>query len=270
MSDIEARIREEAKKVLESGEVSVVIGWGAGSVVFKTTPVFVEKPEDADALVWNPACVNNLAVYLPKMAKDKKVGIVAKPCDIRSIIALIQERQLKRENVFIIGLGCHGVVDAQNLDDWDFHLQEVTAIEWTSDGLKVSTEDTAYTVKRSDCLRDMCQVCTKRAPAIYDVVLGDALEPDAGVAWLCRSFLRRGANTGASSSRNVSGATPAGRFAQAATAAVVSPTAPTPGGRRRRRPLTRHGCFTRPGRCILRAGVSAAASANAFARWTSP
>ena len=79
MSDIETKIREAAKNALESGDVKLVIGWGAGSVPFKTTPVFIEKPEDVDKLVWNPACVNNLAVYLPKMAKDCKVGIVAKP-----------------------------------------------------------------------------------------------------------------------------------------------------------------------------------------------
>ena len=108
-----------------------VIGWGAGSVPFKTTPVFIDKPEDVDKLVWNPACVNNLAVYLPKMAKDAKVGIVAKPCDIRSIVTLIQERQVKRENIFIIGLGCGGVVDAFNLDSEDFHLMEVKSLDWT-------------------------------------------------------------------------------------------------------------------------------------------
>ncbi len=108
MPDIQDKIREEAKKALESGEVGVVIGWGAGSVPFKTTPVFIDKPEDAEKLVWNPACVNNLAVYLPKMARDRKVGVVAKPCDIRSIVTLIREKQLKRENVFIIGIGCGG------------------------------------------------------------------------------------------------------------------------------------------------------------------
>ena len=79
MSDIENKIKEEARKVLESGDVSVVLGWGTGSVPFKTTPEFIEKAEDADRLVWNPACVNNLAVYLPRIPKDRKVGIVARP-----------------------------------------------------------------------------------------------------------------------------------------------------------------------------------------------
>ncbi|MCX8052479.1 MAG: Coenzyme F420 hydrogenase/dehydrogenase, beta subunit C-terminal domain [Armatimonadetes bacterium] len=177
MSEIETRIREEARKALESGAAEVIVGWGAGSVPFRTTPVFITKPEDVDKLVWNPACVNNLAVYLPRMAKDKKVGIVAKPCDIRSIVALIQENQVKRENLFIIGLGCGGVVDAANLEDQDFRLQDVTAIEWVADGLRVTTVSGEHLLSCSDCLRDMCLLCTKREPAIYDVKLGEAVPP---------------------------------------------------------------------------------------------
>ena len=182
MSDIQNKIREEAKKALESGAASVVIGWGAGSAPFKTTPVFIEKPEDVDRLVWNPACVNNLALYLPKMAKDQKIGIVAKPCDIRSIVALIKERQVQRENLFIIGLGCGGVVDAFNLDKGDFHLRDVTAVAWESDGLKVFTTISEFMVPRSDCLREMCTVCTKRTPAISDVELGEALPAEKSAA----------------------------------------------------------------------------------------
>lgn len=155
MSDIQNKIQEEAKKALESGEVGLVIGWGKGSVPFKTTPVFVEKPEDAGKLVWNPACVNNLAVYLPKMARDRKVGVVAKPCDIRSIVTLIREKQLKRENVFIIGLGCGGVIDAAKLQ-----------------GLSASTE--IPDVAPAELLRDQCKVCDSRNPSVSDVALGEA------------------------------------------------------------------------------------------------
>ncbi len=152
MSDIQSKIQEEARKALESGEVKLVIGWGEGSVPFKTTPVFIDKPEDTQKLVWNQFCVNNLAVYLPKLARDQKVAVVAKPCDIRGIVALIQEKQLKRENVFVIGLGCGGVVDATGPDE--------------------------------SAPRQMCLVCDKREPAISDVALGEAtplVEPRAPI-----------------------------------------------------------------------------------------
>ena len=178
MDDVQSRIREEARKVLESGQVSLVLGWGKGSTPFKTTPVFIEKPEDVDRLVWNPACVNNLSVYLPKLTKDKKVAVVAKPCDIRSLITLIQERQVSRDNVYIIGLGCGGVVDVFNLDEQDFHIQDVTGLDWDSGKLKVTAGSSEYVLDCSTCLRDMCLICTKRSPAIFDVELGEAVLPE--------------------------------------------------------------------------------------------
>lgn len=178
MSEIESQIREAARKALDAGEVSVVIGWGAGSVPFKTTPVFVRTANEVDKLVWNPACVNNLAVYLPRMARDGRVAIVAKPCDIRSMVGLFQEKQVERERVHIIGLGCGGVVDAFNLESEDFRPQDVQELEWDNARLKVVTRSGSYTVERSDCLREMCKVCDKREPAIYDEKFGEAVAPE--------------------------------------------------------------------------------------------
>lgn len=175
MSEIQDKIREEARKALESGEVGVVIGWGAGSVPFKTTPVFVDKPEDVEKLVWNPACTNNLAVYLPKMARNRKVGIVAKPCDIRSIVTLIREKQVKRENVFIIGVGCGGVIDARSVENANVRLSEITSIEWSGDDLMVTTQTGTSTVSAADSLREQCKVCDSRTPAICDAAIGEAV-----------------------------------------------------------------------------------------------
>jgi len=182
MSEIQDKIREEAKKALESGEVGLVIGWGAGSVPFKTTPVFVDKPEDTQKLVWNPACTNNLAVYLPKMARDRKVGVVAKACDIRSIVTLIREKQLKRENVFVIGIGCNGVIDAHSLETAGVRLSEVTSVEWSGNDLMVTTETGTSTVSAADALRGTCKACDSRSPAISDVAIGEAVPRAEGLS----------------------------------------------------------------------------------------
>ena len=172
---IQDTIRQEAKKALESGEVGVVVGWGAGSVPFKTTPVFISKPEDVDKLVWNPACTNNLAVYLTKLARDGKVGIVAKPCDIRSIVTLIREKQVKRENVFIIGVGCSGVVDAATLDNSGVRVQEITSLEWDGGDLLVTTETNKTKLPAAVVLREQCKECDDRTPAVSDVSVGEAV-----------------------------------------------------------------------------------------------
>jgi len=174
MTVVQDQIRKAAREVLENGMVSMVIGWAQGSVPVKTTPVFVEKPEDVDRLVWNPACVNNLSVYLPKLTKDRKVAIVAKPCDIRSLIMLIKERQVERDKVYIIGLGCGGVVDAMDLDSQDIHVQDILSLDWKDNGLDVATKTGITSLECSSCLRDMCLVCNKREPALFDVKFGEA------------------------------------------------------------------------------------------------
>lgn len=101
----------KTRELLASGEVKVVIGWGKGSGPERTRPVFITNPDDVEQLVWNGHCHNNLSVYLVRkeIRTLGKTAILAKGCDVKSIIALIQESQIKREDVFIFGLSCDGI-----------------------------------------------------------------------------------------------------------------------------------------------------------------
>ncbi|MBI5886110.1 MAG: 4Fe-4S dicluster domain-containing protein [Deltaproteobacteria bacterium] len=116
---MENALRQKAKELLESGDVKVVIGYGWNRAKTRTTPVFITRPADVDKLVWNPLCVNNLSIYLTRKFKDilalGKPAIVAKGCDIRNIVVLITEAQIKREDAVIIGMTCEGVVYRQEL-----------------------------------------------------------------------------------------------------------------------------------------------------------
>jgi formate dehydrogenase (coenzyme F420) beta subunit len=106
-------IRAEAKRLLEVGEVTMVIGYRSGRRKGTAVPAIVTDPTGVENLVFSPACVNNLALYLTKakkeVAKKGKVAIVAKGCDMRALAGLMGESQLKREDLFIIGVACAGV-----------------------------------------------------------------------------------------------------------------------------------------------------------------
>ena len=106
-------IRIEAKRLLAEGLVTAVIGYKAGRRSGTALPIIVSDPARAEDLVFTPACVNNLALYLTKAKKDVakkgKVAIVAKGCDMRALAGLMGESQLKREDLFIIGVACAGV-----------------------------------------------------------------------------------------------------------------------------------------------------------------
>ncbi|MBT1074050.1 4Fe-4S dicluster domain-containing protein [Geobacter grbiciae] len=106
-------IRGEAQKVLESGAVAAVVGWQAGRRQGTAMPAIVTNPADADKLIFSPACVNNLALYLSKAKKEirarGRIAIVVKGCDLKALVGLMGENQLKREDIHIIGVVCPGV-----------------------------------------------------------------------------------------------------------------------------------------------------------------
>ncbi len=100
-----------AAKLLDEGLVTTVIGYAAGSLPPQMVPAFATCADDARTLGWNEHCVNNLAVYLPAAQRQGgKTAIVAKQCDARSVVGLLQENQVKRESVVLIGVSCPGVV----------------------------------------------------------------------------------------------------------------------------------------------------------------
>lgn len=100
-----------AGDLLDKGEVGIVVGYGELGTRGVASPVFVRSPDEACFLTFNDRCLNDLSVYLTNdlLRRHGKVGIVAKGCDIKSIIGLIQENQIKREDLRIIGVVCRGM-----------------------------------------------------------------------------------------------------------------------------------------------------------------
>jgi len=144
-----AAIRAEAERLLTSGQVAAVIGYIPGRRKGTAVPGIVADPEKAQELVFSPACVNNLALYLTKAKKDVskkgKLAIVAKGCDMRALAGLMGESQLKREDLVIIGVACAGVHGA---------------------GVSPSEPLSAATIARK------CRECAVHEPAGADIVCG--------------------------------------------------------------------------------------------------
>jgi len=106
------------KGILESKKVDVVVGYTRATSPNRTRPIVIRNASEADALVIDSSCLNNLATYLTrKENKGGKVGIVAKGCDVKAIVQLIVENQIKRENVYIIGVKCNGVKKGFEVED---------------------------------------------------------------------------------------------------------------------------------------------------------
>ena len=103
------KIRAVCEKLLKDKELDLIIAYRGGGINDTQIPYFAKQPSDAQNIEWGDRCYQNIAPYLHGLGK--KVGLLAKPCDARAIVQYITEQQIKRENVFIIGVDCMGMVD---------------------------------------------------------------------------------------------------------------------------------------------------------------
>ena len=170
-------LRAKAKELLESGQVKTVIGYGAGSAPFKCTPLFAETPEEADSLVWDPSCVNNLAVFLPQAVKAGRVAVFVKPCDAKSVVELIKEHKVARGEVIVIVPGCPGVLSQDGLGD--VNPRDVRGLEWRGGDIVAKIDAGEVILPRNKALPEKCLACEIGEAPLADVKLGDqpAREP---------------------------------------------------------------------------------------------
>ena len=178
MKEIETRIKEVVKDLFTQNKIDLFIGYSKGSLPLTSSPCFITKSEDIEKLVWNSFCSNNLAVYLPRIfnpqprKKEKielpRIGILAKGCDARSIVVLIKEHQIARDNVFILGIVCQGMGDRKKIRN-DI---EITGAEEKNGRITIVDENKKeIELKREELLSDCCIECQHATPPIHDILI---------------------------------------------------------------------------------------------------
>lgn len=171
MSNIIAEIRSTARQLLADGKVDVVIGYEKGSLPLKATPCFVRSPQDVDKLIWDETCENNLANFVRQTSGKK--AIVAKGCDTRALAVLMQENQVAREDLYILGVSCTGVINRKQVEKETGELLSgsIENGKITAQGLNSTKEFSFAEVKDSTC-----QTCRYPNPVLEDVHFGDKVE----------------------------------------------------------------------------------------------
>lgn len=157
MSDLSLKIREAARRQLESQQVDIIIGWEKGDEPYQSIPVFIDKPEDTSKLVFDDFCIHNLSTFLLDYRdRSEKIGIVVKGCDSRGIIRLIEDQQFDRDRLYIIGVCCPGMKDPLA------YIKNASGF---------------YKEKTVPDMADKCQQCQYPNPVIYDEIIGVQQKP---------------------------------------------------------------------------------------------
>ncbi|MBC2713038.1 MAG: 4Fe-4S dicluster domain-containing protein [Desulfosarcina sp.] len=174
-------LAKQFEKVFD--DLELVIGWETGFDSLHATPAFIRQPSALGRLIWNPFCSHNLSGYLTKTLNAtaqedaKKIGICVKGCDSRSVVALIQEKFISRERLYIAGIPCRGTVDLRRLMRLKPSLKDVNTVHIEGNELAVETARQTHRFPLQDVLLRKCLQCRYPNPVLYDELIGEPLTP---------------------------------------------------------------------------------------------
>jgi ferredoxin len=195
---IEERLKKEAKMLLESGEVTVVLAYGKGYDEKHPMPYAAKNVADVESIVFNEYCNHNMARYLVRYPPGTKIAIAVKAADSRAVVQLIQEEKVKRDDLVLLGIPIHGmknpktgeVIDGKTtggmynpvlydvlLND-DVHGHKISPYDVLAK-YEAMDEDARWEFWKSQldkCIR--CYACRKACPMCYcDPCFIDQLKP---------------------------------------------------------------------------------------------
>ena len=160
MKDVEMRMLERAKALLESGEVARVVGWKKGDFCYDPSPAVFETVEELDGFVYDYFCGANLSKYLIEISKKEgKTAVFLKPCDTYSFNQLVKEHRVKRENIYVIAVECMAKFDIEKIKAKGVSF--VTGVEVADKDVKVSSLYGETTLYKPEIVLEKCAVCNK-------------------------------------------------------------------------------------------------------------
>jgi ferredoxin len=191
MPDMDA-LRKEAARVLSEKVVDGILGFKDGSLPMRAQPAFIRDPQETAQLIENGFCANNLAALLKQRAKTEKTGIICRGCESRAIRALTVEQQVVRENLYLIGVPCEGILDWRAIAR--VIGKEILGVAEQGQDLIVTCADGEHKLSRGEFLDGACRQCRQPNPVGVDIQIGE-LSPDPNAAGLPSAAMEFSAKT---------------------------------------------------------------------------
>jgi ferredoxin len=172
-----SKIKEISRKLLKEKTVDIVIGFQKGTIPMMNEPCLINKPEKTDNLVWDGNCRINLANYLTD--RNEKIGIIAKGCDSRNIVTHIIENKIKRDQLFIIGVPCKGMIDRHKITS--MFEDEIIDIAEQENTIIIKGINTEKTFNKIEVMQENCAQCIHRNPVIYDELAAEPVKEQTNI-----------------------------------------------------------------------------------------
>jgi ferredoxin len=93
-------------------------------------------------------------------------------CNSRNIVTHIIENQIKREQLYIVGIPCTGMIDHRAVSS-AVGDAEILEVEEEGERFTVRGNDFEKVFEKKDFLQSNCKVCVHRNPVEYDEMIGE-------------------------------------------------------------------------------------------------
>lgn len=170
MFKITEKLQQIGAKLLESKEVDIVLGYKKGGDPYQSLPYIATSLEETESLVFDGFCEKSLSKYLLQDSfRNKKVAVVVKGCDYRAIKLMLGESRILREQVYLIGVECPGMIRKDKLKkEVGQELSEIEVV-FNQDHINVPEGQSTREIKYESVLSPFCLNCKLSIPVEEEV-----------------------------------------------------------------------------------------------------
>ena len=121
---------------------------------------------------YRSSCALNIGSGLP-LAKKKKIGLVVKGCDSKSVVELLQEKLIDKENIVLFAMPCEGTFDMARIDRELGRYLKIDKVEYDEAGVTITADGKEHRFCITDCAQGKCYNCAMPLAKNADESFGD-------------------------------------------------------------------------------------------------
>lgn len=160
-------IQKRAAELLADGTVNRVLGWQEGEFLYDVAPAVFKSADELKSMVYNCfAAANQSKCLVSESKKDGRVLALLKPCDTYSFNQLLKENRINRDNVYVLGVECDGMVDINKIRA--LGIKGIKSVKEDGGELVIDTLYGEKTCKKADVLLEKCLCCKGKKHMVYD------------------------------------------------------------------------------------------------------